>query len=928
MFRKTELARCALVALGALAALPAAQAQDTQLERVEITGSAIRRIDAEGSLPVTTIRRDQIERTGATSITDLMQKLPGIQGGTTEASSVGGGGGGFSGVSLHNLGETRTLVLLNGRRLAQFGGQTLTGFAAATDLNSIPVAAIERIEVLTDGASALYGSDAVSGVVNFITRRNSEVGDVTVGGSFPKDGAEERRISVTKGFGDLETNGFNALFSIGYDKRRPLNAPDRSVSKSGVVNFDYQGRRYQAFLGSASSIPANVSDDDGDLINPYFLANGNCASGSVAVTDPGTGKTACYFDFVQQLEIYPERERKTAMASFTVKLGDNHRANVDLFYAKNESTGIIAPVPGGVAIDAGTPLHDQYLAPLGVTGDSVAFYRVADLGKRADLNESTFRNFVVGLEGVVGAWDYKTGITHSESDYSNSISGYPGALALNRLLTGGLLNPFLLPGEQSPAAQDALSSIAYRGYWDGGKSELSTFDFSASRELMKLPGGAMAIGAGVNYYKEKFGNSPSLFAQGLLADPVAGTACDPDSADPALACDQRFGDSAAIVPYSADRDVYGVFAELVAPVTKSLEVTGAVRYDDYEDVGSTTNGKASFRWTPATGVLFRGSVGSGFKAPSVPQIRAAQQSYGVTSANYDCTPDLQAIAESLGAECRPGTQQYDVLAGGNADLKPEKSRQASLGMVLEPTPNLSVGADIWYVKIRDAFGQIAEDEAFANPNAYPGSWGTQTDVGTGRTYLAYNQTNLNLGKQYSTGIDFNILGRLKTDAGDLTTQLLATYMLREDQQLVPDGEYYSAIGNNNPSLGVVTFRWQGRLTTALRTGNWQHALTANFKSGYKDAAAEVELLDEDDNPTGEFETITRRIGTYVSFDWQTQWNVLKQLQLTGGILNIFDRDPPLSLANGGNGKGQMFGYDDRYYDVRGRTLYLNASYKF
>jgi len=930
MFKRTKLSASLLFAFGGAIASTAAIAQQA-LERVEITGSSIRRVESEGALPVQVIKREDIEKTGATSVTDLLQKLPSIQNPTTESASVGGGGGGFSGVSIHNIGETRTLVLLNGRRLAQWGGQALTGFGAAIDLNSLPISSIERVEVLTDGASALYGSDAIAGVVNFITRRDSTAGDISVGYSDTHDGgAKEKRVSFTKGFGELDTDGFNVLFAASYDKRDPLNGVERDVSKSGRINFNHQGQRYQAFLGSPAAIPANVITDDGTiLLNPYYEANGQCAPGNVPVLDQASGTTSCYFDFVAALEIYPVRERRNLMGSFTMKLGENHKLFADALVSKNESTGIIAPVPGGVLIEAGTPLHDQYVLPLGITGDTTAFYRAADLGKRADLNESDFRNFVLGLEGTIGSWDYKTAVTRSESEFKNSISGYPGALGFRRLLGSGLLNPFVQPGEQTPEALEAIRGATYNGYWDGGKSELTTFDLSGSRELMELAGGAMALGAGVNFYNEKFQGKPSLFAQGRLADPVAGTICDPLSSFPdPLACDQRFGDSAQIVPYNADRDAYGMFLELLAPVTKGLELTAALRYDDYADVGSTTNGKASFRWTPSKGLLIRGSIGTGFKAPTVPQLAAAPQPFGVTASPYDQNAALQQIADSLGAQLRPNGQQYDVVAGGNPNLEPEKSRQASIGIVFEPTPEISVGADLWHVSIRDAFGQLTEDAVFGDPLAYLDSWTTQTDVGTGVTYLAFSADNRNLGKSYQTGVDFNVLTRHNTSLGRWTNQLLATWMVREAVQITPNGPYFSAIGKNSDQLGTVTFRWQGRLTTALQTGNWTHALQTNFKSGYRDSAAFVEVLGPGDTPTGTYETVQLRVKNFFTFDWQSQWQATKSISLTAGILNLLNEAPPLSLTEGGLGKGQMYGYDDRYYDVRGRTYYVNAKFSF
>ena len=911
----------AAVAAAAVGPLPVA-AQEPQ--RIEITGSAIRRIDAETALPVQLIRREDIERSGATSTVDLLQRLAVVQGSTHEASNVGGSTFGFSGVSIHNIGETRTLVLLNGHRLAQFGGQTLTGSAAAVDLNAIPVSAIERVEILTDGASALYGSDAIAGVVNFITKRDTTEGDLTAGISHPSKGAQETRIGFTKGFGSLERDGFNVVVSAAADRRTKLNATDREFVETGAIDFKHKGRKYQAFLGSASSIPANVLDDAGNVVNPYFLVNGSCAPQSVRVFDPASGTTACYFDFQTELEIYPTRERQSAAVIGTMNLGTDHRLKADLLWSRNESVARIAPVPGGVGIAAGTPLHDAYLLPLGITQDTTAFYRVKDLGKRTSDDRADFWLGSVGAEGSLFGWDYKASFTHSESKVGGAIAGYPGALAFRALLDSGLINPFVGPGEQSAEGQAALDAANYRGYWDGGTSKLDSVEATASRELMALRGGPMLLAAGVQWQKERFQSRPSLFAQGLLADPVAGTPADPDAGLPG---DVRFGDESATIPYAADRTVTSVFAELVAPVAKGLELGAAVRYDDYSDVGQSTTGKLTFRWTPTRTLLLRGSVGTGFKAPTVPQLNASLQQYGVTNSPYDCTPDLLTMATSLGAICRPTGTQSDPFAGGNPALEPEKSRQATIGLQFEPMAGLTLGADLWYVAIRDVFGQITEEEVFANPLLYPGAWTSITEVSSGNTYIAFNASNQNLGKAYYSGIDFDASARWRNGWGDWNTRLNATYMLRDDEQLKIDGPYYSPIADNG-QLGLVAFRWQGKLTTSLTRGDFTHTLGLNFKSGYRDAAYDAELYDDAGNLSGTFETVRLKVKPYTTVDWQTRWQAMRALSLTVGVLNVFDEDPPLSLAEGGLNKGQMFGYDDRYYDPRGRTFYLSASFSF
>ncbi len=517
-------------------------------------------------------------------------------------------------------------------------------------------------------------------------------------------------------------------------------------------------------------------------------------------------------------------------------------------------------------------------------------------------------------------------MTHSESENKNSLAGYPGALAVGRLRASGLLDPFVGPGQQSAAGQDAINATSYKGYWDGGTSKLDTVQLRGSRPLMELAGGSMAVAAGINYGKEQFQSKPSLFAQGKLADPVAGTLCDPLSADPLLACDQRFGDEAAIIPYSADRKTYGLFAELALPVAKSLEFTLAARYDHYSDFGNASTGKASFRFTPSKELLIRGSVGTGFHAPTVPQVNASLQPFGVTNGDYTCTPALQAQATAQGALCQPGSKQYDVLAGGNPDLLPEKSRQATIGMRFEPSTALSAGVDLWHVQIRDAFGQLPEDQVFANPADFPNVWSSKVDTGTGVNYLAFKNLNQNLGKSYATGLDFDIIGRGKTGWGDLTSQLGLTYMIREKQQTEKNGPFFSAIGNFE-DLAVVTFRWQGKWTNTLRVGNWTHTLAINGRSGYKDSVTTVDVLDASGNITGQ-EDLRLDVKEHFTADWQTTWDFNKNFQFTGGVLNLADTKPPLSISSSGSNRGQQFGFDDRYYDSRGRTWYVNASYRF
>ncbi|AKJ27957.1 iron complex outermembrane recepter protein [Caldimonas brevitalea] len=866
------------------------------MQKVEITGSAVRRIQGETALPVQVINRQEIERTGATSTAELIQSLPSMQTFTNEATSVGGGGNGFSGASIHGLGEDKTLVLLNGRRVATFAGQELTGELAGVDLNVIPLAAIERIEVLTDGASALYGADAVGGVINFITKKDSTEGNFMFGASLPKDGGREGRVGISKGIGNYDEDGYNFLFAASYDQRNALRSVDRDFARTGIVNFSQGGKRYRLFNGSASSIPANLATDDGQFYNPYLRNTGSCAKKSVEVDG------ACYYDYVQDLEIVPERERGSVFLSGAKALGSDKRLYAEALLSNTVSTSRIAPPPGAIVIDPGVFPE----APEGGT----AFYRVAAVGPRATETVSKARHFVIGSDGTLGRFDYDISYTRSVNKYQENMkSGWMSQTAADAALNA--VNPFTPLDQLPPGELAVLRDAQVTGFFLGGESTLDNLQTRASTEVAKLPGGALSVAAGVNYLRDQFERTGSDLAQGIG--------------------DTRFGDTSALVPYSASRHAWGAFGEVVAPVSKQVELGAGLRHDRYSDMGGATTAKGTIRWQPASGVLLRASLGTGFKAATVAQLNAKRQYFGVTAGRYNCgaNPELSAIAASLGAECRPGAQQHDQIAEGSKDLEPEKSKQWTIGFRLEPTSSFSFGADLWNVKLRHQIDQVDEDVVFANPNEWRHKFTTFYDPGARTTYLAFLANNDNLGEREERGIDFDVQGSARLSFGKVTSKLIATYMLKDSYQLLEGGESYTSLGRYGED-GEVIFRWIGRWINTLEMGDFNHTLALNFKSGFTDQTYTADDgAVEEIGPSGEslgYVDMVRKVKHYITLDWQTTWAVNKQFKVVGGILNLLNEDPPLSIKTSGG--GHMIGYDDRYYDARGRTLYLNASYTF
>lgn len=902
--------RLRLTPLALLAAALPAPAQDAAPQRVDITGSAIRRIQAEGALPVQIIRREDIERSGATSVQELIQALPVMQGFTTEGQSVGGGGGGFSGASLRNQAEIRTLVLLNGRRVAPAGSQTLTGFSAAVNLNTLPLAAIERVEVLTDGASALYGSDAIGGVVNFITRRNVAFVELGGGLQLPDGGqGQERVATLVAGWGALDRDGWNVMLAASRNDRDPLRAIDRRYTRSARFDFSANGREYTFLNGSPRPIPANVVIGS-SLVSPTVKPGGSCPAQTFLEPESG----ACYYDFATQLEIYPEAVRDNLFGSLSTRFGE-HTLQLDVLHSRSVTTSRTAPPPGSAVVRADSPYAQLIREAAAARGlgepefPVTAEYRVADVGRRTTRDTHRADHVDLSFDGALAGWDTTLAATWSRARYDEILAGgWVQQNPFDAALGSGLINPFVGPGQQSSQAQALLDAAVIRGAFDAGTTTSKQALVKGSRPLARLGGGDALLALGLAWMNEQFDKRPSELAQGRDAQGRPDT---------------RFGDSSAIIPYSARRRVQAAFAELALPLAKSLELTPSARHDRYPDFGHKTTWKLAARWQPAREWLLRGSVGTGFKAPTVPQINAATQSYGVTGGSYSCrnSPALAQLAAELQARCPAGggNAQFDVLASGNRRLSPETSRQWTLGLRFEPGEGFTVGADYWVIRLDNQIGQLAEDTVFADPLRFRSSFTTFVDPSTREVLLAQFAGNVNLGKVETRGIDLDASARARIGAARWTGRFTATHLLRDRFEVVPGEGFLSDLGAFQN--GTVALRWKARMSNTLDIGGWTHNVSVNYQSGYHDDPTPVLQ-----RGTTSYEVLQRDVASHWTLDWQSRWAVDRQLSLVFGAVNLLNREPPLSISF--NVGGQMVGYDSRYHDSRGRTLYLRAHYRF
>jgi iron complex outermembrane receptor protein len=906
--------RSVRLALGVLAGslLMAGQAYaQEQVQRVEITGSSIKRIAVEGALPVQRVSAEAIARSGATNVAELMQSLPAMQGFTIAAAAAGTNSGGNVGASIHDIGTGYTLVLLNGRRLAPQGS------GSAVNLNAIPLSAIERVEVLTDGASALYGSDAIAGVINFIMKKNQQGGSVEGSFNAPQasGGGKTWDVSASYGFGNLEENGYNVLASFRHDEQSQIKAIDRNFAKTSYIPFSKNGTNYIYDSTSAYTLPANASVTFNKASNkpisfsPFLKQNGVCPERNfVSLFNTATTQN-CGFDGSPSIEIVPESKRDSLFTKASLKLGNDVTLFADVAISRYDLTARIAPNAVPVTIAKNSTLYNNYVSPWLTPAQAAdtkavsANYRTYDWGTRDSNTITDSTHLVVGAEADFAGWNLNGGLTLSKNSIDESyVGGYVMANEFKSMLSNNAFNPFTPIGNVSATTQALINASQFNGSIRTASTTLKGIDVHGSRELFKLAGGNASIGVGADYREYHYEQTPS-------AASLAGLI-------------YNFNASPA---YDMTRSNQGLFAELAAPVTKQLELTAAARYDSFStvknalanrDIGEQQGAgtyKLSMRYQPTQVILVRGSYGTGFKAPTMLDVGQPLVNAGMTGNPYTCPIESAEY-------CRPGKAQYNKYSGGNENLKPETSKQYTIGFRIEPTPSFSFGLDLWDVQMRNQVSAVSEQQAFADPTKFRELFTTYTEPATGNTYWAFKSLAVNIGQSHNRGIDWDMTGRHKLAFGTLTGNLNGTYLLKSD---------YTAPGTDNvwensmDKYGInnaVSFSNLFKFTGSLETGAFINSLIVSYRNGYQDAETTVRNLS-----TGVNEKLRLDVPSYTTADWQGIYKIDKSMTLRAGIKNIFNVAPPLSLRSG---NGHQTGFDPRYADPTLRSFYMAGSYKF
>ncbi|MDP3083516.1 MAG: TonB-dependent receptor [Rubrivivax sp.] len=919
---------CALstISLAVLALAQPAFAQSDQ--RIEVTGSLIKRLADEGALPVTTVRAEQLEARGHTELKDFMLELP-------QASSLGS----FAGTagpmtSLRGFGPMRTLTLLNGRRLAK---EPLTN--QYVSVNVMPRMALSRTDILRDGASSAYGSDAIAGVQAFYTRRNFEGLNIKAEALEPSrdGGGDYRSLGLIGGVGNLASQGWNFYGAVEYQKRKILLREDRPELNTGLaqlgINTTAQG---------VNATPANFTDPTNPVSanrtlrwNPYF------ASGCLApYSEPSTvsGRQTCWLDSNDTYTAFNNgNDILTVYGKGSLALGA-HQLSLEYNLGKYTVLQNNPATPVTVRLTNSHPYYPgngivPALAAANLNGRPIdALWSVADTGPRERNDGHSNQRVMATLEGELGRWNYQAAVHHGWSEREtragkgwNSVTGVATVQGTaTTLFLDPRLNPF---GLQDAAGLAVLRATSLEGRTlRVHRATNTSIDATINGSVFKLGGGDAVLAAGAEFRKDGWQ------AIGLESnDPKAALNNQIDI----LGGDGQAAGARANSSNKISRDITSVFAELEMPFTKTLTANAALRADSYKDLNETSvNPKLALRWQPMKELVFRGSANTGFRAPALPEIysRETERTLIPTFNDPFLCPSGGAVATTAAGYtaaqvCNLTGRNQITKVPGNAQVGPEKSTSFTLGLAFEPVRGVSASLDYWETEIKNIIGNRSITFILNNASLYTSLFRREAD-GTLSTDAVFNPPS-NLGSVRGAGIDLSLLATLpQTDVGRFTLGLDVAYLTRWEAKTpeVNGGDWVSALGfyNDvvpvNPNAGLsnatrgLNHRWRHTASVAWARGDWGLQLSQRYQSKVADQNLAAR--------TGAGTTGPRAVASYEQYNLVGTWQATKQLKLSMAVNNLTDRTPPLTNHNG------YLGYLTSSVDVLGRAYRVTMDYKF
>ncbi len=851
-FKKTKVCTAVLTLVGGALALPmTAQAQATTetaapSQRIEVTGSRIKRADAEGALPVTVVTREQLEASGSVTVADFMRTVSFASFGNFRPQS-GSSAQSFSEVNLRGLGSRRTLVLIDGRRVAKS-----PNVGDAADINSIPMAAVERIEILTDGASAIYGSDAIGGVVNVIMRKDFEGGVLRFGQVNPSTkGGDREELSAV--FGVTGSNGGRMLIGASSNSRDIVFQRDSPLGvtrgASSFSNNFFTTSGLGGFLGAVGGEAGCNAVDGG---TNFYFAGGRCR-----------------YDFTGTAADEAATTNKSIFGRGDVQINQDWNAYFNGSVVRNTSFGRYAPVPGVVQIRPGTAGDVVDRSP-GTPGAALAAdqsywlaHRFAAGGNRDTESDGQLYDAEVGVRGAMAGWDVELGARKTISQYYEIGRGYVVQTLAQQAIEAGdydIRNPFA-------AAPLVLAGFTTTTGRDSVWSQREIFA-SATRELFSMGGGNAALFIGVENRTEDYSDLYDSLSEGGV---VLGSA----------------GNSAG-----GGREVNSLAAEMLLPVTKTLEATLSARYEKYSDYGSDFSPKVALRFQPLSNVTLRASYGKGFSAPTLPQL-TQKPSFSADSIidNAHCLADgnTQTVCDG-----RPSFQ-INGLVISNPSLSSEKADQYALGGVWEVTPSLVLEATYWSIKIKDVISDVLAQTLVNRDNGssslpVPAGLSVTRDAAGFITEVVRGATNE--GELERQGLDVSVLFQHKyASLGSFRHSVNYSHLIKASTNGVSfEGEFGAP---------------QDRATIA---NGWS--------MGPFGASWNINYIGKNGDDGVGF------VGNYVTHDLQANWQTpIKGLKLTVGALNLTGKLPDRVSDN-----TRPFNFD--LYDQYGKQYYGRVEISF
>jgi iron complex outermembrane recepter protein len=930
-----------MLALGAaLAALPALAQQSTasadeSLQEIIVTGSYIPRTDTETVSPVTIISSQDIANSGLTTVADVVRTLSADNSGTLPTAFSGAFAAGASGIALRGLTVNSTLVLIDGLRAADYAIPD-DGIRDFVDLNSIQIGTIDHIEVLQDGASSVYGADAIGGVVNIILKKqyqgfsaNAEVGDSQHGGGF------EKHLDFTAGMGDLASDHYNAYISVEYQRDNAIGIGQRGfpydtydyTSLGGTnhnANPDHNsgGSIYGSVTPGTLSVPGNLLSGvplPGAVSQPLVP----CPASAPQYTSPQSGNVYCNQNQALYSDDQPPTEKIGASGRFTAQLNDTTQAYLNVSYYQNKSIFPSNAAPYGPAqIATSTPNNTLNIAlpatipgpggtpilnpnnPFAAQGNvALINYAFGPLG--SEMSETYNHNLrvVMDLSGNWGGWNYDGSavVNHTWLDYQ-----YVGFLNFNQLLadvTNGTYN-FIDPSANSPAVLKALAPVDQ----EIDTSDMDTLVLRANRTLMQLPGGplGMALGAEWRYEAEYDAN--------FNANPVI----------------QALGYSQAI----GSRNVASGDVEFDAPLLKSLEITASGRFDHYSDFGNSTTPKFGVKFKPFDAIMLRGTYSQGFRAPSFAENGSSEVEGFIPGFGF-CPATPLCLAH--GADPYISSYNLGELTTANPNIKPERSHSFTSGLVFEPIKAFSTTIDYYYIKKTNLIASLNQGPAFAQyatNGTLPAGFSAIYDApdalhpNAAPRILTIINSYANSASEYTDGFDVDLRGHVGLGAaGSFTSDLSVTKIMSFvfEQPGQSNVQFAGLQSPFNLSSGAGTPKWRGKWTNSWNNGPLTLSGIVYYVSGYGMYGQDVapytclDILTSGVTNPGDC-----HVASFTDVDLTGSYQITKQLQISAAIQNVFDIKPPYDPANyAGNN------YNPTYSQagIVGRFIRLGVHYK-